>query len=205
MNSIKQTPLNENVTLHDFEKSLNIGKQGESIILNFLLTLEDIKSIRQVQDIGFYQRKDIDFIVTFKNGKKYTVEIKTDTYKSPNLYYETISSVENNTLGCFEKTEADYLFYYFIELDILYIFKTKQFRKWAQKEILNHNQNPNKSKLNKKEVFNKARNLNKNYFTSVGYTIPRYYMEQQLAETNIFKKYTRLSQIIENYDMKKII
>ena len=88
MNSIKQTPLNENVTLHDFEKSLNIGKQGESIILNFLLTLEDIKSIRQVQDIGFYQRKDIDFIVTFKNGKKYTVEIKTDTYKSPNLYYE---------------------------------------------------------------------------------------------------------------------
>ena len=205
MNSIKQTPLNENVTLHDFEKSLNIGKQGESIILNFLLTLEDIKSIRQVQDIGFYQRKDIDFIVTFKNGKKYTVEIKTDTYKSPNLYYETISSVENNTLGCFEKTEADYLFYYFIELDILYIFKTKQFRKWAQKEILNHSQNPNKSKLNKKEVFNKAQNLNKNYFTSVGYTIPRYYMEQQLAETNIFKKYTRLSQIIENYDMKKII
>ena len=49
-----------------------------------------------------------------KNGKVITVEAKADKVPSSNIFFETISNKEKNTLGCMLKTEADYVFYYFL-------------------------------------------------------------------------------------------
>ena len=60
-----------------------------------------------------------------KNGNVITVEAKADKVISSNIFFETISNKEKNTLGCMLKTEADYIFYYFIAFKELYILKRK--------------------------------------------------------------------------------
>lgn len=183
--------------IYEFKKSLNVGNMGEEKIKDFLLSLNHVDKIESVQNIKKYQDEDIDFIITFKNNEKCTVEVKTDTYKSGNLYYETVSCVEKNTLGCLEKTKADYIFYYFCEYDRLYILKTKPFRQWVKNEILKFNENPNESVLNKKEVFNKVTfGYKKGLYTSEGYTIPLNYIEKTLLNTKIYKRFDALSSKI---------
>lgn len=184
--------------IYEFKKSLNIGNEGEAKIKDFLLSLEHIDNIKSVQNIKKYQNDDIDFIVTFKNNKRYTIEVKTDTYKSGNLYYETKSCIEKNTPGCLEKTKADYIFYYFSKYDRLYILKTNPFRKWVKNEIIKFNKNPNESVLNKKEVLNKLTFGSTNgLYTSEGYTIPLNYLEKELFNTKIYKRLDSLSSRIK--------
>lgn len=174
--------------IYEFQKSLDIGELGEDIIEKYLNSLDNVIKIKSVKNIKKYQLADIDFLVYLKEGKEVSIEVKCDSYKSGNLYYETKSCVEFDTIGCLEKTKADYIFYYFLNLKVLYIFKTKKFRKWVQKEIKLHNKYPNLSKIEKKEVLNKAFNK-KDLYTSQGYTIPLKYIENELKDTKIYKKY----------------
>ena len=183
--------------IYEFKNSLNIGNEGEAKVKIFLLSLNNVSSVQSVQNIKKYQDDDIDFIVTLKDFRKFTIEVKTDTYKSGNLYYETKSCIEMNTPGCLEKTKADFIFYYFNKFDRLYILKTNLFRKWVQQEIHKFNLNPKNSKLNKKEVFNKRANSGPNsIYTSEGYTIPLHYLEKQLFNTKIYKRFDFLSKKI---------
>lgn len=178
--------------IYEFEKSLNVGELGENIIEKYLNGLKNVKEIKSVKNIKKYQKDDIDFLVRLNTGKEVSVEVKCDSYKSGNLYYEEKSCVELNTLGCLEKTKADYIFYYFLNLNVLYIFKTNKFRKWVRNEIKKYNTNPESSIIRKKEVFNRFFNKNSNkndIYTSLGYTIPLKYIESKLNNTNIYKKY----------------
>lgn len=174
--------------IYEFKKSLNVGEIGENIIEEYLNGLNNVKKVESVKDIKKYQQDDIDFIVHLSTGKKLSVEVKSDSYKSGNLYYETKSCVEFDTLGCFEKTKADYIFYYFLNLNVLYIFKTTKFRSWVRQEIKKHSTNPKASRIQKKEVYNKTQN-NRDVYTSQGYTIPLRYIESELSDTKIYKKY----------------
>lgn len=188
-----------NKKIYKFENSLNVGYEGEEKVKNFLLSLNNVSNITSVQNIKKYQDDDIDFIVEFTNKTSATIEVKTDTYKSGNLYYETKSCVEKNTIGCLEKTKADYIFYYFNKYDRLYILKTNLFRKWVREEIKNFNLNPSNSKLNKKQVFNKRYSDNSNdLYTSEGYTIPLHYLEEKLLKTKVYKRFDSLSKKINN-------
>ena len=71
-----------------------------------------------------------------KNGNVITVEAKADKVPSSNIFFETISDIEKNTLGCMYKTEADYVFYYFIAFKELYILKREPYVNWFKKEHL---------------------------------------------------------------------
>ena len=174
--------------IYEFKKSLDVGELGENIIEKYLNNLKNVKRIESVKEMKKYQEDDIDFLVYLNGGKKVSIEVKCDSYKSGNLYYETKSCVEFNTLGCLEKTKADYIFYYFLNLNTLYIFKTEQFRSWVRKEIDKCNKNPKLSKIRKKEVLNRAFNK-KDLYTSQGYTIPLLHIENELKDTKIYKKY----------------
>lgn len=174
--------------VYEFKKSLNIGELGEDIVESYLLKLPSVSRVESVKNIKKYQEDDIDFIVHLKNGKKYSIEVKCDSYNSGNLYYETKSCAEYNTVGCLEKTKADYIFYYFLNLKILYIFKTNKFRNWVRDEIKKHSINPQNSKLTPKKVYNKSFNQIDTY-TSLGYTIPLKYIEYTLCNAKVYKKY----------------
>lgn len=183
--------------IYEFNNSLIVGNEGEKKVKDFLLSLDHIEKVKSVQNIKKYQLEDIDFVITFKNKNICTIEVKTDTYKSGNLYYETKSCVEKNTIGCLEKTKADYIFYYFSKYDRLYILKTNPFRNWVKNEILKFSKNPSNSVLKKKEVFNKVTfNSNNELYTSEGYIIPLRYIEKELCDRKIYKRFDGLSKKI---------
>lgn len=165
----------EHMKTHDFNKSIIVGNAGERTVINFLKNRENVKSIREVQELKVFRDKDIDLIVELKDNRNYSVEIKTDTYNSGNIFYETMSSVETESLGCMEKTEADYLFYYFVYTKELYILDMKKYRNWFY---------VNKSNFQLKILKNKR--FDASTYTSMGYTIPKKYLE------NNFKNYKKL-------------
>ncbi|WP_292877660.1 hypothetical protein [Nostoc sp. NMS1] len=58
-------------------------------------------------------------------------EIKGDRWnKTRNLFFETHSNLERGTPGCFMYTEADWLFYYFVNTRQLYRLPMPKTREW---------------------------------------------------------------------------
>ena len=105
-----------NNIVHNFKKSINVGDYGEQIIKSYLEDNPNIVSIIDVSKVKEYQDKDIDFIVKLKNDEDISIELKTDTYDTGNIFYEAISNQEYNVLGCMIKSKAKCLFYYIFSL-----------------------------------------------------------------------------------------
>lgn len=171
-----------NKKIHVMEESLKIGEQGEDIIYDYLKNLKNVKYIEDVRDDFGYRKADIDFIVKMNHIDEYSVEVKTDNYISPNIFFETYSCVETDSIGCMRKTKAEFIFYYFLKSKELYILKTKQFNKWFDDNI---------DKFQEKSFRNKRFNPDKEnkkdeYYTSKGYVIPKTYLE---ANFKHYKKY----------------
>lgn len=81
-----------------------------------------------------YRNSDIDFITVSNDGEKITYEVKTDTYGTytRNISYEITS---NNFAGCLARSNADYLYYVFVDKDSLlikesYIIMMMELRRW---------------------------------------------------------------------------
>lgn len=93
---------------HIFSDDHRIGKAGERIFKEYL----DKHNIeyRDVSEDTEYQKRDVDFVVKGKRGDV-LVEVKNDTKiaYTGNIFYECISNVDYNTVGCFEKTEAEWI------------------------------------------------------------------------------------------------
>lgn len=161
--------------IHDMNSSLIVGEKGENIIYNYLKQHKKISNIRDVRNLYEYRKKDIDYIIDIGDMKDVGIEIKTDTYNSPNIFYETFSCIETNSIGCLRKTKATYIFYYFLKTGELYILHTEAFNKWFDRNINN---------FTKKQLKNKRYN-GVDLYTSEGYTIPKVFLE------NNFKMYQK--------------
>lgn len=157
-------------TIHNFKKSINIGNYGEQIIKSYFETNSNIVNVTDVSKDKKYQDKDIDFIVELKNGENISIELKTDTYDTGNIFYEAISNKEHNVLGCMIKSKAKCLFYYFIKTKELYVIDFKAYKKWV---------NENNERFAKKRI----KNINKrgNDIThSIGLLIPKKIFEKEM-------------------------
>lgn len=159
-----------NDVVHNFNKSINIGDYGEQIIKSYLEANPDVLDVIDVSKDKSYQDKDIDFIVKLKNGEDISVELKTDTYDTGNIFYEAISNQEYNVLGCMIKSKAKCLLYYFIKTKELYIIDFKAYKKWV---------NENNERFTKKRI----KNINKRgtgITHSVGLLIPKRIFEREM-------------------------
>lgn len=156
--------------VYEFNSSNQVGKVGEEFVLSQLKTLPQVSEIIDVSDNRHYQIEDVDFFVRFVNGQEYKVEIKTDTYKSGNLFFEIYSNVETRTQGCLMKTKADYLFYYFVNLKSLYVFHMEDFKKFVLDNLNSFKQRT-------------VKNLT---FNSMGYLVPLKFIEENFKN---MKKY----------------
>ncbi|HAU86332.1 MAG TPA: hypothetical protein DCW90_12800 [Lachnospiraceae bacterium] len=107
---------------------------------------------------------DIDLIVNKTNGTSYTVEIKTDTYVTGNLFFEVISNEQRQTERCLMKSDAQFLFYYFLKTKTLYILNMKKFRQFVLDRT---------DTLKEKRVKNKL-------FTSRGFLVPLSLIEAEM-------------------------
>lgn len=112
----------------NFKKDLLRGKIGEERTKIILNNLPKVKECIDVRGDKEYQDKDIDFEIITVNGKRKAIECKTDkkAQKTGNLYYETLSSKTKGTIGCFEKTKSNLIFYYCIGCRDMYVFNTKK-------------------------------------------------------------------------------
>ena len=157
---------------HDFAQSIIVGAKGEEIIKKYLASSKDVKDIKDVSSIRTYQLQDIDLLITLQDDSSVSAEIKTDTYTSGNIFFETMSNLEHNVAGCMYKTKADYLFYYFTQTKELYIMNMEAYRNWFEE---------NKANFNCKKLKNRNRK-NDGTYTSVGYTIPKVFLEANFRE-----------------------
>lgn len=160
-----------NNVVHDFNKSINVGDNGEQIIKSYFENNPNIVDVIDVSKDKKYQDKDIDFIVKLKNGEDISIELKTDTYDTGNIFFEAISNKEYNVLGCMIKSKAKCLFYYFIETKELYIIDFKEYKKWVNK---------NNARFAKKKIKNINRYGN-DITHSIGLLIPKKIFEKEMV------------------------
>lgn len=111
---------------------------GTKHIVSYLTKRADTKKIVNVEADAEYRKKDIDLLWHRSvNGteKIYSVEVKVDNYfRTGNYFLETISNVEKGTPGCFMYSEAHYLFYYFLRVE-LHIMQLAHVRSWFQPKM----------------------------------------------------------------------
>lgn len=157
--------------VHNFNKSINVGDYGEQIIKSYFKTNPNVANVTDVSQDKKYQDADIDFLVELKNGENISVELKTDTYDTGNIFYEAISNKEYNVLGCMIKSKAKCLFYYFIKTKELYIIDFKAYKKWVNK---------NNARFAKKTIKNINRRGN-GITHSVGLLIPKKTFEKEMV------------------------
>lgn len=127
------------MTLTDkiFTGSLKRGELGEEIFLASFAGMKEVKKVYDVRGSARHQAIDIDFIIDFWHKSKLagsdsvSVELKTDFTCYQNLYYEKYSCYEMRTAGCMEKTQSDFLIYYYIRKKFFYLLKTASFRAWV--------------------------------------------------------------------------
>ena len=115
-----------------FNSDVEFGGKGEGIIYNYLLSHPSTVNVIDVTDDKWFQQFDIDFIHVTDDGVN-KIEVKTDRMadKTGNMVYELYSDRRTLTKGCFQKTHADYIFYYLINTKVLYIFRTQELREWV--------------------------------------------------------------------------
>lgn len=117
-----------------FNSDIQVGHKGESIIYDYLINHPSTFNVINVSDDVWFQQFDIDFLQITTDYDVNKIEVKTDRMadRTGNMVYEVFSDRKNYTKGCFEKTEADYIFYYLINTNILYIFNTYELRQWIE-------------------------------------------------------------------------
>lgn len=121
---------------YSMQETMEVAKNGMKEIEAFLSSFPSSLSVINVEDHPLFQKKDIDLLwVYLENGmeKMKRIELKVDRYTSGNFFFETASNVGKGTNGCFMYTEADYLFYYFVQWKRLYVLPVEEVRTWFTK------------------------------------------------------------------------
>lgn len=96
------------------EQQLREGTVGEYIVWNLFSKMKATRAVVDVRDDERFRKFDVDFLIENYNRQFIWLEVKTDSmaHRTGNFAYELKSSKTYNTLGCFEKTKADYIAYY---------------------------------------------------------------------------------------------
>ena len=102
-----------------------IGKIGEGVVKELI---EDVygHKVVDVSEDAEWQKVDVDFLV---DG--FQVEVKTDTSKTPNIFFETVSNKEKNTPGCMLVTTADFLYYVHLGHNYILTIPLENYRIWV--------------------------------------------------------------------------
>lgn len=102
-----------------FKDMCKVSSTGIEVVTKLLSDSPRIASIINAENHKLFRYLDIDLIVTKKTGEVITIEIKTDTHTTGNLYIELKSNIEHNTQGWLYKSKADYIYYYFTKTNQL--------------------------------------------------------------------------------------
>ena len=160
---------------YSMEETSRVADEAALEVSSWLQSLSETVSVKNVENDREYQKKDIDLLWTFKKDEKIvtrTVEIKADRYyNTGNYFFETVSNAGKGTPGCFMYSEADFLFYYFIEVRELHIIALSLVRRWFKEEI---------ERFQERKLFTKVGNGAT--YGSVGRLVPRRTLAEELPK-----------------------
>jgi hypothetical protein len=115
--------------------AVQVSERAVSDIDYWLRSFEFTGYVKNVEDDPHYQSLDVDLLWLYKN-REYKIEIKGDRWhKTGNFFFETLSNKEKNTPGCFLYTEADFIFYYFIETRALFLLPMPVTADWFRNNL----------------------------------------------------------------------
>lgn len=153
---------------------LEIAKQASKDIEKYLRNMPETIAVINVEEDKRYQKKDIDLLwVYIQKGKTIIkkIEIKGDRYShTGNFFIETVSNREKGTPGCFMYTEADYIFYYFVDTKELNAIPVEKARDWFKKNL---------NRFEEKFLSTKVGNVG--YYTSSGRLVPKNVMRKEVG------------------------
>lgn len=161
--------------IYEFKERNDYAQSHMDTIENFLKNFSSTTNVTNVENESYYQKIDIDLLWKGISKNDFiiarSIEVKVDSYyKSGNIFFEIISNDNKQSKGCMLVSEADYLFYYFPDINLLYSFRFKAFRQWVL---------DNKSRFKLKKCKNPT-------YNSWGYLIPRDILEKECI---YFKKF----------------
>lgn len=108
-----------------FNADLQDGKKAEELVRFLLQESGKFNDIWDCSDDKYFQDKDIDILAMNSDGHISKIEVKCDrqAHQTGNLVWEEKTS---GNIGCFAKTEADFMMYYIVGDGRLYMFKPKE-------------------------------------------------------------------------------
>lgn len=116
------------------------GKSAESIVKKWLLGVGEVAEIQDVSNVKEYQEREIDFLITMRDGRKITAEIKSDlnTGKTRNVVFELLRV--NHTarddaafvMGWSARSQAEHVFYFSVTENKIYSFTMAALRAAAR-------------------------------------------------------------------------
>lgn len=163
---------------YEMKPMLEIAQKASSEIEKYLNSMSETIAVINVEDDKDFQKQDVDLLWIHKGSNtEYMrkVEIKGDRYyKTGNFFLETESNREKGTPGCFLYTEADYIFYYFIDTRELNVIPVQKSRKWFMDNI---------HRFEEKLLSTKVGEVG--YYTSAGRLVPKKIMREELGIKSI--------------------
>ena len=116
-----------------FDECLMTGGYGEHAVWNILTNQPKVRVIVDVRKDKRFQAKDIDFLVEDEKQQFTSVEVKTDfkAHETGNIVYELTTS---GNVGCFEKTQADYIAYFVPKTKQVHMINVKALR-WYIEQV----------------------------------------------------------------------
>ena len=110
---------------------LPAAKEGARRSTEFLMAKPETERVENVELDPAYQKRDIDLLWHQKAGVVISIEVKGDLQgHTGNYAFETESSRESGTTGCFLYSEADLWHYHLLTMNELHEFRLEPVRKW---------------------------------------------------------------------------
>jgi len=151
---------------YSMKSASSVAAQATTDIEKYLKSLPETVAVINVENDSTYRQKDIDIIWRRKEREvvtEVTIEVKGDRYfRTGNYFFETISNKSKGTPGCFMYTEADFIYYYFVDEKELHILPMPETRDWFIPRI---------NKFEERETSTPVGNGK--YYITVGRLVPR--------------------------------
>jgi len=132
---------------NSFERDYLLGKRGENI---FLEIMENSPLIKKIYPSSLKEQKEgVDGFFIDNKGNNYSYDLKTLTKTYNNICLEYISNPINNIKGWFLTSQADFIFYLYLDTLIIRTLHLKNMRNWMKKNIHKYSLKESKPTLNK--------------------------------------------------------
>lgn len=163
------------------EGAAEVADKAAADIEALLRRQPDTVEVINVESDPSYREKDIDLLWRRKHQdgsvKTIRIEVKGDRwYKTGNYFFETCSNEGKSTLGCFLYTEADYVYYYFVDERELHVLPMPATRDWFIQHITEFKEKKTSTPVGK----------GRRYIT-MGRLVPRQLVAAEVAGVKVLK------------------